>query len=595
MPIAIDKIDVHYPRPTLVRKEWISLDGEWQFAFDDADRGLREEWFTQELPLRIQVPFCYQSRRSGIGEASKHACVWYRRKLTLPEAWAGKRILLHFGAVDYACTVFLNRMAVQEHTGGHVPFSVDITDFLVLGVNIVCLRVTDETKRDQPVGKQCPGERIDRCWYTPTTGIWRSVWLEPVPGAFIRGLTLIPNRETRTLAMKFDLGGDVAESELSVRVTYEGSLVAECAARCTDRAMELSLSIPHQDYVDDTDCWTPVRPALFGLTACLKKEDAEPDRIESYFGMRDVATREGMVLLNGRPLYQKLVLDQGYWRDTLLTPPDGDALFSDLLAIKRMGFNGVRMHQKIEDSRFYHFADVIGLVVWAEMPSCYVFTEAAMRRTINEWTDAVSLLRNHPSILVWVPLNESWGVRGILRNPAQQQYARALYSLTKALDPTRLVSTNDGWEQVDSDLCSIHDYFSNADSFERRYADLDNLLLGHAEGRMLYAEGFAYGGAPVILSEYGGVSFCSEHVEGAWGYNESAADSQAYLQAIASMTRSVRMHPRIQGFCYTQLTDVMQEANGLMDMDHRLKVSPEALERIFCDMDEKLLSGYADV
>ena len=585
--------DTRYPRPTLVRGDWMTLDGEWQFAFDDENRGLREKWFQGELPLRIRVPFCYQSGKSGIGDVTAHDCVWYRRTFALPDACRDRRILLHFGAVDYACTVYVNQMVVMQHTGGHVPFSADITDWLTPGENSLCLRVTDTAALDQPRGKQCPAERIDRCWYTPTTGIWRSVWLEPVADAYVESLTLTPSRKDQTVKMKFALRGKTENASLSVRVSYEEATVCETTVACLSNGADVVLPIEPPDYVDDVHCWSPEHPVLFSVTASLRQGGQETDRVESYFGMRDIEVRNGTVLLNGQPFYQKLVLNQGYWRDTLLTPPDGDALLNDLLTIKKMGFNGVRMHQKIEDERFYAFADTIGLAVWAEMPSSYVFTHAAMRRTIREWIDAVTSLRNHPSILVWVPLNESWGVRNILHDPAQQQYACALYALTKALDPGRLVSTNDGWEQVTSDLCSIHDYFPNAESFERRYADLNALLARDAEGRMLYAQGYAYASQPVILSEFGGISFGTERSGNAWGYNEHATDRDAYLTALARMVQCVRRHPRMQGYCYTQFTDVMQETNGLLDMEHQPKADLESYRAIFCLGDEKPLSGYA--
>lgn len=590
--MLIENIDVNYPRPTLVRKEWMTLDGEWQFAFDDGNRGLGEKWHLQELPLRINVPFCYQSKKSGIGDTSKHDCVWYRRNFVLPESYQGKRIILHFGAVDYGCTVYVNNSVALQHTGGHVPFCTDISDYLMSGENVLCLRITDPAALDQPRGKQCPADQIDRCWYTPTTGIWRSVWLEPVSDTSVESLYITPNRKDHAVSMKFMLRGACEAAALSVQVSYNDSLVCKSTIACLSNCTELSLHIPPQDFVDDIHCWSAEHPVLYSVTVCLEKDGIETDCFNSYFGMRDIEVRNRLVLLNGRPFYQKLILDQGYWRDSLLTPPDGDAMLSDILAIKQMGFNGVRMHQKIEDERFYYFADVVGLAVWAEMPSSYAFTEAAMRRTADEWIEAVTYLRNHPSILVWVPLNESWGVRDILHNKAQQQYACSLYALTKALDPTRLVSTNDGWEQVTSDLCSIHDYFPNAASFERRYANLDTLLSRDAEGRMLYAQGFSYEGQPFILSEYGGISYGMERSDSTWGYNEHASDSEAFLSSISSMTQSVRKHPQIQGFCYTQLTDVMQEVNGLMDMDHKPKVDPKLLRKIFCFGDEKLLSGY---
>lgn len=567
-----------YPRPGFVRAEWMSLDGEWEFGFDDLFCGEREEWYLRTLPRRIQVPFAYQCERSGIGETAPHACVWYRRTVALPAQGAGTRWLLHFGAVDYSCRVWVNGRFAGGHRGGHVPFSFDVTSLLLSGENTIAVKAEDRFLREQPRGKQAPVLPPDRCWYVNTTGIWQSVWLEPVPETYLEKVRITPDIDARTVSIDARIGGS-GSGIFSGEVSFHGETAAVFSVRAQDGRASVILPLAEPDFVDEVHYWTPETPNLYDAALSLQTENGE-DAVSTYFGMRSLTAENGVLYLNHRPYYERLVLDQGYWRESLMTPPDPGALRRDVEAIKAMGFNGARKHQKIEAPAFYYWADRLGLLVWAEMPSPYAFCPEEVQMLTQEWLEAVDCLYNHPCIVTWVPFNESWGIRNVRDDRRQQQFAEGIYHLTKAADPTRLISTNDGWEQVTSDLCCIHDYFADGAAFREKYTPVETMLEGSPQGRKSYASGYRYGGEPIILSEYGGISFGASG-EADWGYHEDAESEEELLRRIGDQTEAIRQHPRIAGFCYTQLTDVMQETNGLLDADHCPKAPMEGIRPLF--------------
>ena len=304
------------------------------------------------------------------------------------------------------------------------------------------------------------------------------------------------------------------------------------------------------------------------------------DEVATYFGMRSIGYSNGQILLNGSVFYQRLILDQGYWPESLLTPPSDEAIRKDILLTKEMGFNGARKHQKIEDPRYYYWADRLGLIVWGELPSAYEFNDRAVEASARELLRFVERDYNHPSIVTWVPVNESWGVRQILDNAQQQDYCRMLTYLIRALDPVRLVSSNDGWEQVsETDLCAVHDY-ALFPSTIGKYDDMEALCDGYAESRCLFAAGSEYQGQPVLLTEYGGIAFEKEEEKG-WGYYGKVKNEEEFLERLKPVTEFLIRSGKFSGFCYTQLTDVMQEVNGLLFEDRTPKISPEKLRAVF--------------
>ncbi len=569
-----------YPRPDFERSEWLNLNGEWDFEFDDADQGEKAGWYqSPNFSRRIIVPFSYQSERSTIYELGVHPVFWYKKEFTLPDSFLGKRVLLNFGAVDYQAKVWLNGEYAGSHQGGYGPFKMDCSHLLQTGNNIIVVRVEDRYECEQPRGKQYWLQKPDRCWYTPSSGIWQTVWLETVGEVYIDRLHMTPDIDRRELAVDIVLDKPVEALTLSVSITLRDRPVKYVQASIENRISRLLVHLQEPDSIDELDYWTPENPNLYDITVQIVKEGQVVDGVKSYFGMRKISVKGDQILLNNKPYYQKLILDQGYWPDTLMTPPSDEAIVYDIQMTKDLGFNGARKHQKIEDPRYYYWADKLGLLVWGEMPSAYHFHPVAIEGVIGEWMEFINRDYNHPSIITWVPLNESWGVRNIKTDRQQQHYARALYYGIKALDGTRLISSNDGWEQVDSDICGIHDYEPKDSHFLEKYSDREQLLAGAAERRILYCEGYAYQGQPILVTEYGGIAFASESREN-WGYYGAVKNQDEFMERYAKITKAIQDTHYICGYCYTQLTDVQQEINGLMDAQRKLKIPPELIQKI---------------
>ncbi|GHV50897.1 beta-glucuronidase [Spirochaetia bacterium] len=581
--------DREHPRPDFKRRYWECLDGIWGFAFDDAGIGESREWFrregpeSEEFPLRITVPFCYQSAASGIADLGYHPSIWYSRTFNVPEFFEDRRIILKFGAVDFECRVWVNGCSVGSHQGGYTPFSFDISGIADRKApNRLTLQVFDRNDTTQPRGKQYWKAENDRCWYTPCSGIWQSVWLEAVPDLYITGLALRPDIDSSSVVGLLSLNARPQESaELRLSLSYRGRTVQTAVFSIREQQTPFVLSIQEEDAIDEVHYWSPETPNLYDLSCALISAAGETDELETCFGMRKISIQDGRILLNNRPLYQRLVLDQAYWEEGLLSPRSAEDFRKDVELIKALGFNGVRLHQKIEDPRFYYWADKLGLLVWGEMPSAYRYCPESCRHILNEWTTFIERDMNHPSIICWVPFNESWGLRNIVHNKSQQEFAAAIYHLTKALDGTRLVSVNDGWEQTVSDICGIHDYVRDGTALGKKLRNLPALLQCAAQNRMLYAEGFAHRGEPVLITEFGGIAFSHETDGQKWGYSGGVADTGEFLERLRGLVDAILECENLQGYCYTQLTDLMQEVNGLAYMNRKLKIPAEKFREIF--------------
>ncbi len=568
-----------YPQPQFQRAEWQNLNGVWDFQFDDENAGLAQNWHTSasRLGRRIVVPFSFESSMSGVGDSSFHPQVWYSRTFEVPESWTGRRVLLHFGAVDYRAMVWVNGHFAGEHEGGHTPFTFDVTNLLKSGSNTVSLRVEDPpTDRYIPRGKQHWESKSDSIFYTRTTGIWQTVWLEPVAQTYIER-TRIHGHINGTVTFDAKIAHPFADSQLTVTITYQGKLIASGTTVCQGTQATVSA------FVRDPHLWSPDSPSLYDITMELRSYGAVVDRVESYFGFRSVSLQDGKLMLNGNPLYLKTVLDQGYWPESNLTPPSDEAIRFDIEKAKEFGFNGVRKHQKIEDPRFYYWADKMGLLVSAEMANAYLFDEDCTGRITREWIDAINRDCNHPSIIIWVPINESWGVPN-LAEPTQQAHLKAMYYLTKSLDPTRLVIDNDGWEHTDcTDLFAIHDYTKTGPELLERFNGAPRGTLPLPKyGKMYLAPGQKYNGTPLFLSEFGGVGYVlPKDVTGipinSWGYAGVEPTEETAVNRISGLYKAIAKIPAIMGVCYTQLYDVEQEINGLLTYDRRDKFDPNVI------------------
>ncbi|KAJ6134872.1 hypothetical protein N7512_000032 [Penicillium capsulatum] len=627
-----------YPRPDFQRKalNWLSLDGAWSFIFDDRDAGLTQQWHTQGIPAQaadaqpkreIQVPYAFQTPASGIGLYEAHEVMWYERSLrdirTPEEVAAGNRLLVRFGAVDYECSVWVNGSYVGGHRGGHVPFDLDVSDALPKdssGEARLTLRIRDSPyDLAQPRGKQFWGPVPESIFYTPTGGIWLSVWAESVPALRLccgSGGTVLrsDDLERGELHAQVAITGRPARAECTVEIesrlagTRVGTSKAALPSERNWVSLDLSMKAPHAAELqskapfngdgiwhDGVASWAPEHPILYDLI--LRLYDASGnvvDEIETTTGMRSLSwqTGDGTFRLNGKPYFQMLFLDQGYWPNTGLTPPSSDALKKDIEMAKALGFNGCRKHQKVEDPRFHYWADRVGWLVWGEMANAYEFGSDYVDRMNSEWTEAVKRDINHPCVITWTPVNESWAYTSLKDNIEQRNHIRALYYLTN-----RPVNDNCGWEHVQTDLTTYHDY-SDSPELAATCSKMEGGILGPKGGHDMFAKPIYSGfsghtlvdsglqhkaGAPVICSEFGGVNIApakdTKSGERDWGYT-TATDVEDFLKRYEKLVMAVVKGGHSCGMVYTQLSDIEQEVNGLYSYDRKEKVPVARVKEI---------------
>lgn len=569
-----------YPRPQFRRENWMSLNGEWEFAFDDKNDGVKSGLWQgkKALPLKIRVPFSYQYPASGIGDLAQHDVVWYRRSFALAEENRGRRALLCFNAADYQTDIWLNGVHILTHTGGFTPFSADITDFLKKGDNIIVVRCEDTLNDAVPRGKQSWTGSPFSCFYVPNTGIWQSVWLEFYGEDCIAEHSLFCDYDKTELYGELTtLYGSADEAEIAV--AFDGKLIKRERLTLRGRHNKFRFALP-RDYTDDYS-WSPENPRLLYVDFALYKGGKQVDLAHARIGMRKISVNEhGKICLNNRPYYQRLVLDQGYWLESGLTPPSAEALRKDIELAKEMGFNGARKHQKLEDPYYCYYAEELGFLTWCEMPSAYRFCTEEVAAITKEWQEIIKAGRNCTSNVCYVPLNESWGAREIATDERQKAFARSLYYLTKTLDPTRLISTNDGFEIVNpTDIVGVHDYDAGKAEDFQKYAG-EKYEGMHPQGFALYAEGEKYEGQPALLTEFGGRAMQADAQGEAWGYSGAAQNEEEFLKQLGSIMQGV-YSCNFQGYCYTQLTDVQQEVNGLLTAERKPKADIQKLKPIF--------------
>jgi beta-galactosidase/beta-glucuronidase len=584
-----------HPTPQLRREHWTDLTGPWGFAYDDDDVGLRQNW--QDRPDAFDrtctVPYPPESICSGINDTGFHPVVWYRRTFRLDtdsRVSDGRRLLLHFGAVDYRAQVWLNGQFVAQHEGGHTPFSADVSSALKDGnrEQVVVVRAEDSpTDLAQPRGKQFWEVEPRRIWYHRTTGIWQPVWLEPVGDTYVKDVRWTPWVDSGLLAVYVTLNQPPERLlRMRIRLTLRGDLLAEDVYSVQRQEMRREIGLePATANVGRRNLfWHPRHPNLIDAVLTLEDEDGRVlDVVHSYCGLRSSGYSDGYFMLNGVPYYLRLVLSQGYWPESHLAAPSTEALRREVESIRSLGFNGVRIHQKVEDPRFLYWCDRLGVVVWGEMANAYVFNETAVQRLTREWMEVVERDSSHPSVVTWVPINESWGVPNLARDPQQRDYVRALYHLTKAFDRTRPVIGNDGWEHFASDFWGVHDYALDGDTIRERYGTFEatERLFSRVQPshHAVALEGRRPAGEPIILSECGGISYAPEPGTPWFGYG-TVESTEAYLAKYKELIDAILDCPTIAGFCYTQLTDTEQERNGLLAADRTPKLDPEQVRRI---------------
>ncbi len=549
---------IEHPFPQFERENWLNLNGEWQFEYDHSVSGTERGLFNAEsLSGKITVPFCPESKLSGIGNTDFSRCVWYKRKVTLPESFAGNRTILHIGACDYMTTVWVNGSEAGTHFGGYISFSFEITKYLKEGENDITIRAFDDHRTGtQPAGKQCAQFASHGCMYTRTTGIWQTVWLESVPESRIISAKYYTKTDG---TVRIDAVTDRAFGlDLTAEAFYGGEKVASGCVKVTGEHAEIVLKI------DNPRLWAPGEPNLYDLTLRLGR-----DEVKSYFGIREISVRDHRFYVNGKSVFGRFILDQGFYPDGIYTAPTDEALKNDIEMSMACGYNGARLHQKIFEPRFLYHADRLGYMVWGEHANWNldISRPEAWKGFVSEWREEVERDFNHPALIGWCPFNET-------QQNQDGDLLRFVYSLTKSLDPTRPVIDTSGWFHVKGycDMYDCHDYEQNPAVFKEKY---DKLMTGEEIGDWTGP----YPPELCFVSEFGG-TWWSPGVKGGWGYGASPADMEEFLTRYEGLVSALLNNDKICAFCYTQLTDVEQEQNGLYTYDRRAKFPVDVLKRI---------------
>ncbi|MGN6324405.1 glycoside hydrolase family 2 protein [Pseudolysinimonas sp.] len=566
-----------YPRPQLRRDRWLCLNGEWDFAVDRADTGLERGLLATPFDRRITVPFAPESIASGIGDVDFMAAVWYRRMVRIPDDWAGDDVLLHFGAVDHDATVWVDGVEVARHRGGFTGFTAELGGLTAGAEHEIVVRARDTRDEPQARGKQATWYENTACFYTRTTGIWQTVWMEPVPRTRIRRIRTTPQLATRSFAVGTTIDHPVRGLRIRAELRDAGGVVttAECDAGL-DLAPTLTLVVPDARVRP----WSPQDPHLYDLQVDLLRDGDLVDRVVSYAGLRSIAIDGERILLNGRPVFQRLVLDQGLWPDTLMTAPSDEALARDIELGIAAGFNGARLHQKVFEERYLYHADRLGYLVWGEFgdwgatrpgaaPEDRQFPTASF---VTEWLEALERDHSHPSIVGWCPLNETYQALGD-RITQLDDVTHAMYLATKLADPSRPVLDASGYAHRvrGADVYDAHDYEQDPTAFARTHGVGSAPYVNRLGDRDM---SIPYAGQPYFVSEYGGI-WWNPAIAGAdpagsddergesWGYGQRVTDVESWHRRFDGLTEVLLGNPAMFGYCYTQLTDTFQEQNGL--------------------------------
>ena len=556
-----------HPRPMFKRENWQNLNGEWDFKIDNEKCGEAKEYFNLDsFDSKITVPFCPESKLSGIQNTDFMYCVWYKRKVTLPDDWRSdnKRTFLNIGACDYETTVYINGNKAGTHFGGYTPIRIDITPWLVEGENDITVCAKDNPQDwSIPSGKQSARYNSFSCYYTRTTGIWQTVWLENKPNAYIKSLKITPSLKNGTVFIEAKTE-NADGLEFSAVASYKGKEICRASATAIWRKAQLVLNI------DEIHPWDTENPDLYDVTLTLGE-----DTVKSYFGLRDIVLKDNITYLNGKPVFQRLILDQGFYPDGIYTAPTEDELIADIQRSLDMGFNGARLHQKVFEPRFLYHCDRMGYLVWGEHASwgMETHTNVGYKSFVPEWIEILQRDYNHPALIGWCPLNETSGIINC-------DFVKLLHQITMDFDPTRIFIDCSGWCHVEGafDMYDVHDYANTLEKYQLLIEGKEVACVSIWRGNGQKSD-YVMRNDVCFVSEFGGIGFKMDGGSG-WGYGEAANDSQALIDRYKTLVDALLDNPKITAFCYTQLTDVEQEQNGLYTYDRIPKVSPELIKQI---------------
>ena len=572
---AVDIPRPEYPRPQFERTDWVNLNGQWTFEMDFGASGEQRGWTNSKgLSKKITVPFCPESELSGIGYTDFIPCVWYQRDINIPAEWNGKKILLHFGAADYETKVYVDGKMVGEHKGAGSSFNFDITSYVKAGqqANLV-VRVYDNLRGGmQPGGKQCTALYSAGCSYTRVTGIWQTVWMEAVNEQALKNVFAIPDIDQQQLVVRPEFYNEGNNNTLTVEVKDGKKTVAKRTSQASNQS---TIVLP----IKNAHLWSPEDPYLYDVKYTVKNAQGEViDEVSSYMGMRKVHISGGYFYLNNKPYFQRLVLDQGYYPDGIWTAPSDEALRQDIEMSKAVGFNGARLHQKVFEERYYYWADKLGYLTWGEEASWVlnINNELAVRNFLTEWAEIVVRDRNHPSLVTWTPLNETWNATpGVY-----VRFVNDLYALTKAIDPTRPINDASGDSHVKTDIWSVHDYTREPDKLIANHT----IKAGVEPYRNMKGKDFLskYEGQPYMVDEFGGLPWIpKEERANSWGYGANIDTVEEFYSILEKEIDALKACKHVVGFCYTQITDVEQEKNGIYYYNRKPKFDTARVKAIF--------------
>lgn len=562
------EIKPEYPRPQLVRDSYINLNGSWEFEIDNSLSEKEKGIYKRHLKDKIIVPFCPESKLSGIEEKDYINKVWYRKDF---EAICnGKRLILHFGAIDWEAELFVNGVYVATHRGGYVPFDLDITDYVNDGENYLTLSAYDDAKnKTYGSGKQVWDLKPRSCLYTRTTGIWQTVWMEYVDVVHIDNIKTYPSISDTSVTLELSLS-ECDEVEVNALVTFDGRTCGQKTVLAYSKSTKINIPL------SERHLWEIGQGNLYDIKITLTKNGKVTDEVSSYFGLREVGLSKEKFLLNGKSVFQRLVLDQGYYPDGVYTSPDDNAIKNDILYALNLGFNGARLHQKIFEPRYLYWADKLGFIVWGEYPDWGMNRHdySNMHNFINEWIEAVNRDFNHPSIIGWCPFNE------IHLEERNYDFIADVFKITKSIDPTRPVIDVSGYFHTNkTDIVDMHFYEQDAAAFGDFFREPNlsakpkNLNAIEYDWKRIYKKG-----SPLFISEYGGIGF--GNTENSWGYGNYPKTEKEFIERYKGLTEALLFNENIMGFCYTQLYDVEQETNGLMTYQREYKMPPEIIYKI---------------
>ena len=552
---------LEHPNPQFMRDSWTNLNGEWQFEIDHGNSGEARKLFEPEQTFsqRINVPFCPESKLSGIKYKDFMSSVWYKREFAIAETQLQGRVLLHFGAVDYEAIVYINGNRCGTHRGGYVSFSFDITKYLKVGENIVTVHAIDDTRNPLiPTGKQSERYESQGCFYTRTTGIWQTVWLEFLPQTHIKKVKYNTDIENGVLHISAELAGN---GIFRADAYYQGKPMGSASVVSNGGSAILNLSLK------ETHLWEVGNGRLYDLELSYGE-----DVVQSYFGLRSLQLDGYRFLINGKSVFQRLILDQGFYPDGIYTAPSDEELIADINRSLAMGFNGARLHEKIFEKRFLYHCDRMGYIVWGEYPNWGLdySNSDCIYNVLPEWLEEIDRDYNHPAIVGWCPFNETWD------RDCRKQYDELLslvYKVTKAVDSTRPCIDTSGNFHVMTDIFDVHNYDQNPETFAAAYNSLPTRIQDRHECRQKYEEG-----QPIFVSEYGGIAWSDDPT--GWGYGNAPASKEEFLERLKGLTDALLDNKYMFGFCYTQLTNVELEQNGLYTYEREAKFEPAVIHKI---------------